>query len=70
MLDTGIRYTHVDFYMYSGTTIVDSRVLTSPTGPGPWLVNGHIVGADFTVYPVTYDPWDCHGHGSGLGVGP
>ncbi len=64
--DTGIRYTHEDFFSYSGTIMVDTRILTSPTGPGPFLLNGNIVGMDCTVFPITYDPWDCHSHGTGI----
>jgi hypothetical protein len=66
VVDSGIRYTHEDFYIYSATIAVDSRVLTSPTGPGPWLLNGHIVGIDCTTDPISYNPWDCLYHGTGV----
>jgi len=58
ILDTGIYYPHADFAIGGG----DTRILTSPTGPGPVLGPGNIVGWDFANNDN--DPLDDNGHGT------
>jgi len=57
-VDTGVDYNHEDFNLGGG----QYRILTSPTGTGPFLGANKIVGWDF--YNNDNNPMDDHGHGT------
>ncbi len=60
-VDTGVRYDHEDFQLGGGAT----RILVTPTGPGPAFAGGRIVGWDFANNDN--DPMDDNGHGTHVG---
>ncbi|MEK7474766.1 MAG: S8 family serine peptidase [Candidatus Coatesbacteria bacterium] len=58
VVDTGVDYTHPDFDPGSGA----SRILTAPSGPGPALTGGFVVGRD--AFNGDDDPMDDNMHGT------